>query len=330
MTRDADIYDLLSKWMDRTITVRESEALRSRLRLMTDEELAFFLSLLWEEKGREKAMANEDTLRLMLSEIRRKTRKERIVTMCRGWARAAAVLLIPLLSALSFYLYFNPVQDERVGMGDLVVRAEKGERSGITLPDGTKVKLNAESSLSYAPDFGEDIRQVNLKGEAYFEVERDESRPFVVRTGYLDVEVLGTCFNVYSYEEEDVMEMTLISGRIKIRRHAVPSDEIYLSPNEKALFDKRSGLLTVEKTDNRFETAWLRGDLVFRSARLLDVLAKIERKYGMNIHLGDSSIADDLFTGNFDGEYVVDAMELLRRHYGFTYEMQGDDIYIMP
>ena len=124
--------------------------------------------------------------------------------------------------------------------------------------------------------------------------------------------------------------MTLISGRIKIRRHAVPSDVIYLSPNEKALFDKRSGLLTVEKTDNRFETAWLRGDLVFRSARLLDVLAKIERKYGMNIHLGDSSIADDLFTGNFDGEYVVDAMELLRRHYGFTYETRGDDIYIMP
>lgn len=85
----------------------------------------------------------------------------------------------------------------------------------------------------------------------------------MVHTEYLDIEVLGTSFNVYSYERENVMEMALISGRIKIQTCSDPSRVVYLKPNEKALFNKESGIITVEKTDNRFETAWLRGDLVF-------------------------------------------------------------------
>mgnify|MGYP003193325469 CR=1 FL=1 len=247
----------------------------------------------------------------------------------RKLARIAAILLIPLLSVLSGYLYFNPVNQEE-GIGNLVVHADRGERSGVTLPDGTQVKLNAESSLSYTHDFGRELRQVNLEGEAYFEVTRNEDKPFVVHTKYLDIEVLGTSFNVYSYERENVMEMALISGRIKIQTCSEPSRVVYLKPNEKALFNKESGIITVEKTDNRFETAWLRGDLVFRSTTLSDVLAKLERRYGVNIHLNDSSLANDLFTGNFDSEYIVEVMDLLERHYDFTYDVRGDDIFIHP
>lgn len=255
--------------------------------------------------------------------------KNEFVMVFRKLARIAAILLIPLLSVLSGYLYFNPVNQEE-GIGNLVVHADRGERSGVTLPDGTQVKLNAESSLSYTHDFGRELRQVNLEGEAYFEVTRNEDKPFVVHTKYLDIEVLGTSFNVYSYERENVMEMALISGRIKIQTCSEPSRVVYLKPNEKALFNKESGIITVEKTDNRFETAWLRGDLVFRSTTLSDVLAKLERRYGVNIHLNDSSLANDLFTGNFDSEYIVEVMDLLERHYDFTYDVRGDDIFIHP
>ena len=118
------------------------------------------------------------------------------------------------------------------------------------------------------------------------------------------------------------MEMALISGRIKIQTCSEPSRVVYLKPNEKALFNKESGIITVEKTDNRFETAWLRGDLVFRSTTLSDVLAKLERRYGVNIHLNDSSLANDLF--------IVEVMDLLERHYDFTYDVRGDDIFIHP
>ena len=279
-----------------------------------------YRSHLW-ENGRPFEEVDERIIRDMFSGIQNRTRKERFVMVFRKLARIAAILLIPLLSVLSGYLYFNPVNQEE-GIGNLVVHADRGERSGVTLPDGTQVKLNAESSLSYTHDFGRELRQVNLEGEAYFEVTRNEDKPFVVHTKYLDIEVLGTSFNV--------MEMALISGRIKIQTCSEPSRVVYLKPNEKALFNKESGIITVEKTDNRFETAWLRGDLVFRSTTLSDVLAKLERRYGVNIHLNDSSLANDLFTGNFDSEYIVEVMDLLERHYDFTYDVRGDDIFIHP
>ena len=310
--QESHTYYLLSKYMDHTISTEELKTLRLLVNLSDDDELSLSLSHLW-ENGRPFEEVDERIIRDMFSGIQNRTRKERFVMVFRKLARIAAILLIPLLSVLSGYLYFNPVNQEE-GIGNLVVHADRGERSGVTLPDGTQVKLNAESSLSYTHDFGRELRQVNLEGEAYFEVTRDEEHPF----------------NVYSYERENVMEMALISGRIKIQTCSEPSRVVYLKPNEKALFNKESGIITVEKTDNRFETAWLRGDLVFRSTTLSDVLAKLERRYGVNIHLNDSSLANDLFTGNFDSEYIVEVMDLLERHYDFTYDVRGDDIFIHP
>ncbi len=321
-------YYLLSKYVDHTISAEELETLRLLVNLSDDDELSLSLSRLW-EKWRFTEEVNERVVRDMFSEIQNRTRKERFVMMFRKLARVAAILLIPLLSMLSGYLYFNPV-DRNDSTGNLVVRVDKGEKSGVTLPDGTQVKLNAESRLSYTHDFGRELRQVNLEGEAYFEVTRNENKPFVVHTKYLNIEVLGTSFNVYSYECENVMEMALISGQIKLQTCSDPSRVVYLKPNEKALFNKESGVITVEKTDNRFETAWLRGDLVFRSAKLSDVLTKLERRYGVNIHLKDSSLVDDLFTGYFDSEYIVEVMDLLEKHYDFTYDVRGDDIFIHP
>ena len=315
--QESHTYYLLSKYMDHTISTEELKTLRLLVNLSDDDELSLSLSHLW-ENGRPFEEVDERIIRDMFSGIQNRTRKERFVMVFRKLARIAAILLIPLLSVLSGYLYFNPVNQEE-GIGNLVVHADRGERSGVTLPDGTQVKLNAESSLSYTHDFGRELRQVNLEGEAYFEVTRNEDKPFVVHTKYLDIEVLGTSFNVYSYERENVMEMALISGRIKIQTCSEPSR-----------VNKESGIITVEKTDNRFETAWLRGDLVFRSTTLSDVLAKLERRYGVNIHLNDSSLANDLFTGNFDSEYIVEVMDLLERHYDFTYDVRGDDIFIHP
>ena len=307
--QESHTYYLLSKYMDHTISTEELKTLRLLVNLSDDDELSLSLSHLW-ENGRPFEEVDERIIRDMFSEIQNRTRKERFVMVFRKLARIAAILLIPLLSILSGYLYFNPV-DQKGSIGNLVVHADRGERSGVTLPDG-------------------ELRQVNLEGEAYFEVTRNEDKPFVVHTEYLDIEVLGTSFNVYSYERENVMEMALISGRIKIQTCSDPSRVVYLKPNEKALFNKESGIITVEKTDNRFETAWLRGDLVFRSTKLSDVLAKLERRYGVNIHLNDFSLANDLFTGNFDSEYIVDVMDLLERHYDFTYDIRGDDIFIHP
>lgn len=324
--QESRTYNLLSKYLDHTISTEELKELRLLINLSDDEELLLHLTYLW-ERDQPLDVLDKDTIESMFAEIQKQTRKNRFIQMSNKLARIAAILLIPLLSLLSTYLYFYPVGDNP-SVGELVVSADRGEKAGVTLPDGTKIRLNAESSLSYMPDFGKDLRKVELKGEAYFEVTKNEDKPFVVHTRYLDIEVLGTSFNVYSYEQEEVIEMALVSGKIKVVTRSEPSHMVFLSPNEKALFNKNLGNITVEKTDNRFETAWLRGDLVFRSTKLSDVIAKLERKYGVNIHLNDPSLAEDMFTGNFDSEYIVEVMDLLERHYGFTYEIRGDDIYI--
>lgn len=181
--QESHTYYLLSKYMDHTISTEELKTLRLLVNLSDDDELSLSLSHLW-ENGRPFEEVDERIIRDMFSGIQNRTRKERFVMVFRKLARIAAILLIPLLSVLSGYLYFNPVNQEE-GIGNLVVHADRGERSGVTLPDGTQVKLNAESSLSYTHDFGRELRQVNLEGEAYFEVTRNEDKPFVVHTKYL-------------------------------------------------------------------------------------------------------------------------------------------------
>lgn len=326
--RKSHLYDLLSKYLDRTITTEELKELRLWVNLSDDEELLALLSCLW-ERDRPVAPLSENVMNNMFGRIHKQTRKTIFVLIAGKLLRGAAVLLILLLSSLLTYLYFNPVNDH-LRMGQLIVSADRGEKARVTLPDGTQVRLNAESSVSYMPDFGKELRKVDLKGEAFFEVVGDKNKPFVVHTEYLDVEALGTSFNVYAYERENVIEMSLVSGRIKVMTCSSPVHTVFLNPDEKALFCKNSGNIIVEKTDNRFETAWLRGDLVFRSARLSDVLAKIERRYGVTIYMNNNSLNDDLFTGNFDSEYIGEVMDLLKRHYGFSYDIRGDGIYIKP
>lgn len=324
--QESRIYHLLSKYLDQTISAEESRELRLLVNESDDDELSVHLSHLWKETRPMDAL-DEDLVADMFTGIEKRTRRNRVALLSRKLARIAAILLIPLLSLLSAYLYFSAhIQDEEAG--ELIVSADRGERAGVVLPDGTKVRLNAESRLSYMPDFGKERRKVNLEGEAYFEVTKNAEKPFVVHTGYLDIEVLGTCFNVYAYDEEDVIEMALVSGKIKIVTCSEPSRTVLLSPNEKALFHKSSGDISVVNTDNRFETAWLKGDLVFHSVPLREVIEKLSRKYGVNIHLDDPSLANDIFTGNFDGEHVTDAMELLKKHYRFTYEIRGKEVYI--
>lgn len=149
-----------------------------------------------------------------------------------------------------------------------------------------------------------------------------------MRTSLLDVEVLGTVFNVYAYECEDIVEMTLLSGRIKVMTHTDPVQTVYLKPNEKIRYNKGTGDMEVVSTNNRFETAWLAGGLVFRSVELQQVLRQLERKYGVAIHWEDPDILQDKFTGVFYSDRVTDVLKILREHYAFSYQIRGEEVFI--
>lgn len=118
---------------------------------------------------------------------------------------------------------------------DVIVRSGDSGTSQVTLPDGTLVRLNANSSLTYQQNFGQDNRKVKLSGEGYFEVKKNTEKKFIVNTGYIDVTVLGTKFNLYAYEDKDIIEMALVEGHVNVSTSQPPIRLFALNPMKKLL-----------------------------------------------------------------------------------------------
>lgn len=174
------------------------------------------------------------------------------------------------------------------------IRVPIGCEYSLTLGDGTRVWLNAGSSLTYPLRFEKEIRRVSMTGEAYFDVAHDADRPFTVKVGEADLTVLGTSFNVMAYADEPQMETTLVNGSVRV---AVAGRETILNPGFQAGFDKSSGSLTVRKVDAESFSAWTRGLLVFYDEPLRSICRKLERWYGIRIDASSPSLDGVLYTG---------------------------------
>lgn len=221
---------------------------------------------------------------------------------------------------------FSLLHELQNGNASFLAEVPAGDRVQLTLPDKSSVKLNSESSLSYAYVGGKRIAR--LEGEGYFQVSKDTRHPFVVQVGSLNIEVLGTCFNVCSYKENDFVETSLIEGSVRLYDSKSPSESIILKPSQKAIYSKNNGKISFHNTDNVKETAWIQNRLVFESEKLGSVFQKIERWYGVHIELLCPEIVNDPITGSFRGEQLPYVMEALKIQYGFDYEITGNKVTI--
>ena len=154
----------------------------------------------------------------------------------RWWLKVAAAFL---LGGILSWALFSQLMLPSPALSEVVtIETPLGSTSNITLPDGTQVSLNAGSNLKYSGDFGEDNREVELVGEAYFDVAKDPSKVFLVKTTELNIKAYGTAFNVKSYPEEGTIETTLIEGKVGVTRSAFEykdTDEVMLKPNERVV-----------------------------------------------------------------------------------------------
>ena len=241
-------------------------------------------------------------------------------------ARWAAVLVLAF--AASYWLLEHrqeAVPREAVN----VVSVPLGQRTELMLADGTKVYLNAGSTLSYPSAFGQDGRQVELDGEAYFEVTRDEGKPFVVHTQMCDVEVLGTKFNVEAYSEQNAFSAALMEGRVKVGNNYRTSDVVYLAPNERVKL--KGGELDVERIDDYDVYRWREGLICFTDENFVNLMKRIEKYYGVKLVVENRELSKHSFSGKFrisDG--VDNLLRVLRRDVRFNYERSADQdtIYI--
>lgn len=264
----------------------------------------------------------------------------------------AACLL--LLWSLVFY---EPFKNQTGAHAQNTVSTKKGSKSKIQLPDGTQVWLNADSKITYNEKFQGTIREVQLSGEAFFDVVRDESRPFIIHTDVIDVKVLGTAFNVRSYANERNTETSLIRGSVEVTLRNSPDKKFTLKPNDKLIVvndqsadvspqvagskkdnDNCHAVWTTtlakikfkENESSAVETLWVKNKLAFDKEPLEEIALKIERWYDVKVNIPDNDLKKAEYSGVFDNESLEQVMEALHLSGNFEYEINKKEVTIWP
>ena len=240
-----------------------------------------------------------------------------------------------------------PAKQETANLSEISTR--NGSRSRINLPDGSVVWLNAGSKLVYDKNFDSHLREVTLTGEAYFDVVKNPSKPFIIHAGKMDIKVLGTLFNVKSYPNEELTEASLIRGSIEVTIRDQPSKKIILKPNEKIIVsnepasvnDKASPAerndpvvaithLSYEPKDSTIiETSWVENKLIFMDESFKDMAVKLERWYGVLIRFDNEQVQQMRFTGSFiRNESIHQAMAALKITGNFNYTINENIVRI--
>lgn len=227
------------------------------------------------------------------------------------------------------------------------VSTRMGSRTKLVLPDSSIVWLNAGSKLTYNKYFGVSNRNINLVGEAFYEVKKNPI-PFIIRTKTVQIKALGTAFNVKSYPDERTTETSLVRGKVEISVDNRPGEKFYLNPNEKLTVASEPAqqqpqqqqqpankepmvvLSTLTHTmDNEvIETSWVENKLIFQNESFSELAGKMERWYGISIQFTDERIANQRLSGSFTTETIQQALEELQITTLFHYTLKSNTVTI--
>jgi transmembrane sensor len=231
------------------------------------------------------------------------------------------------------------------------VSTKNGSKTNLILPDGTKVWLNAGSTITYDSSYGRALREVALSGEAFFDVVKNKEKPFIIHASKINIKVLGTQFNVRSYPTDNTTEASLIRGSIEVTFKDKPNDKVILKPNEKIVIDngrnpddvlesfrrnhpekihEMPGVgiekLTYEyKTGTIIETSWVENKLIFQDESFEDLARQLERWYGVSIIFKNNKLKENRLTGSFKNETIRQALDALKFTASFNYGMDNNN-----
>ena len=260
-----------------------------------------------------------------LRQFKRRMHAGRRISLRRITLRAAAAAVIAavlLAGGLTTVLL-----SKRLAQPVTVV-TQLGERSQVVLPDGTKVWLNSSSSVEYVAPFFSRQRRVKMEGEAYFEVEHDRRAPFVVSTNGLDIEVLGTRFNIRNDDNEHRVTTVLLEGAVKAYASGREQASVRLHPAQQLVFDTRTHAMRLTDCPSAERSInWIDGRFCFEHDTFGEIVAELKRYYNVDIRFMDNRLRDMRFSGNFrveDGIYHI--MSVLQLTYKFNYRIAGNDI----
>ena len=193
------------------------------------------------------------------------------------------------------------------------------------MPDGTNVVLNSASQLSYLNNFGENVRRVQLNGEAYFKVAHDEKHAFIVQVGDLEVKVLGTSFNVSAYEDAKDVTVVLLEGKVGV--YAQKTSHI-MKPGDKKEYNKATHKITATQVHPSDSIEWTKGNIYFEKESLENIMKTLSRIYDVEIRFDSNKLPNEYFTGTIPGGGIQNALNILMLTSPFYYEMDGSVIVL--
>ncbi len=364
---DGRISYLISKKLTGEISEGETLELNHLLSINPDlYETIHLLEVAWSQNNyQESGNASIESLTHKIEEISRdesvlplippsfpiKRKKFAIV-----WAAAAVAILVTV--AFFWHTVFNKIPDEALAGREKPVinevQTKPGSQTNIVLHDGTKVWLNADSKLTYANNFNGTTREVNLTGEAFFDVVSNKNKPFIIHTSKIVIKVTGTSFNVRSYPDEARVETSLIKGTVEISLRSNPDKIFHLKPSEKlVLHDPASekagrdelkllsGAVNVSPTVPEIkkiayysedsipvETGWLNHQLVFYDESFREVANKMEKWFDYKIVFASPALENLRFTGKFENETIEQAFQALQIIGRFRFDVNNKTIII--
>ena len=260
----------------------------------------------------------------IINQINNKKEKKGI-SVKRIYSIAASILFPVLLGAFAWFYQWSNSSNEPELFTEIV--APPKHNSQITLSDGTQVWLSPESKLRYGQNYGRETRNVILDGEGYFEVAKNQEKPFTVETGLLKVRVLGTSFNLEAYSNETMIRTTLVRGSLQIESELI-SKGILLTPGDRISLDVNSKQLTSEKVNTEIYRLVKDGMIIFKRNTLAEVCRKLERWFMIPVELKGNDNQDLLFTAKFQDESIEKILQILNLTIPINYQIMNDKIVI--
>ena len=237
------------------------------------------------------------------------------------WIRVAALFLLPLSTAAGMYFYMSR---NRSSSAPLIISVERGQKANIILPDGSKAWLNSQSKLTYSADYNVNKRELQLDGEAYFEVAHNPQKPFIVKSSDICVEALGTAFGVKAYDEDNLISSILMRGKVRV---TTPDGESILVPNERVMYDKAAHKRTQSKVRNATDfTGWIHNELRFENESLEEIAKNIQRIYNVEIVFATENIKNQRYTGTVNNNSLESVLNIITLTSPLSFQIKNQKV----
>lgn len=242
---------------------------------------------------------------------------------------AIAIVLITIGSAIFIQGKVSQLSENRKMAHQVTKTSKSGEKLSVVLPDGSTVRLNAESSIQFPEKFSNENRLVKLSGEAFFEVTKDSVRPFIIQSQQVTTTVLGTSFNLKAFDNEEI-SITVATGRVQVETVSYKGiDKVFLSPNERAICKKNRAPIQVDKVDARDYYAWTEGILQFNNDSLNEVIGMLARWYNVPIKTQGFIPDKPCIKGSFKDKKLEIVLDGLCFMYNLDYKLNEDNSVII-